>query len=295
MERTLLPSFSYVTKSYCLLTKPRIIMGNVICTAGGLALASKGTIHLWLFLGTLLGLSFVIASACVFNNFIDREADKKMERTQDRALVKGSISAQNAIAFALALGLLGSAVLYQFTNLLTVGIAIFGFFVYVILYSYSKYYSMHGTLIGSVAGAVPPVVGYCAVSNRLDLGAGLFFLMMVLWQMPHFFAIAIYRLDDYAKASIPVLPVKKGVRTTKIQMLLYIIAFTCISALLTLCGYTGYAYLTAVILLGALWTWGSIQGFKCADDQVWARKMLRLSLIVITALCFVIPFSVNYS
>ncbi|MES2122446.1 MAG: heme o synthase [Chlamydiota bacterium] len=292
MERTALPAFGYVTKSYSLLTKPRIIMGNIICTAGGLALASRGSIHFWLFMGTLLGLSFVIASACVFNNFIDREADKKMARTQDRALASGTISVKNAILFALSLGLTGSWVLYRFTNLLTVGIALFGFVVYVLLYSYSKYHSMHGTLIGSVAGAVPPVVGYCAVSNQLDLGAMLFFLMMVLWQMPHFFAIAIYRLDDYSKASIPVLPVKKGIRTTKIQMVLYIIAFTLASSMLTLCGYTGYGYLTVASATGLIWLWVGLQGFKCEDDQLWARKMLRLSLIAITALCIAIPFSV---
>lgn len=125
MERTALPAFGYVTKSYSLLTKPRIIMGNIICTAGGLALASRGAIHFWLFMGTLLGLSFVIASACVFNNFIDREADKKMSRTQNRALASGAISVKNAILFALSLGLMGSWILYNFTNLLTVGIALF--------------------------------------------------------------------------------------------------------------------------------------------------------------------------
>jgi heme o synthase len=271
-------------KTYYLLTKPGIIMGNLITTASGFLLASRGHFDLRLFLATLMGLGAVIASACVFNNYIDRESDKKMARTKNRALAKGLISGKNAMFFAIFLGLLGGLVLGLYTNILAVVIAAFGFLIYVVLYSFWKYRSSSATLVGSISGAVPPVVGYCAVSGHLDIGAILFFLIIVLWQMPHFLAIAMYRFTDYAAASIPVLPVKKGIPTTKMQMLLYIIAFIMATFMLLAFGYTGYVYLAVAAILGLAWLGLCIQGFKGENDKLWARNMFRFSLVVIIGL-----------
>lgn len=275
-------------RTYYLLTKPGIIMGNAITTVSGFALASQGHFNIWLFIVTLIGLPAVIASACVFNNYIDRHADAKMARTKNRALVKGLISGKNAIVFAIVLGLFGITVLALYTNLLAASIAALGFFVYVVFYSISKYHSIYGTLVGSISGAVPPVVGYCAVSNRFDAGAFLLFMILVLWQMPHFYSIAMYRFKDYAAASIPVLPVIKGIPVTKIHMVLYIIAFIIATVLLTVLGYTGYAFLIIAIFLGSVWLWLCIKGFKAEDDVRWGRKMFVYSLVLITALCFMI-------
>ncbi len=272
-------------KHYYLLTKPGIIFGNLITTVGGFALASKGYFDIWLFLATFVGLAGVIASACVFNNYIDRESDKKMARTQNRALVKGLISGRNAIYFAIFLSLAGFSILILYTNLLATLVALVGFLFYVVLYSFGKYLSVFGTAIGSIAGAVPPVVGYCAVTNQIDAGAILLFLILVLWQMPHFFSIAVYRFDDYVAASIPVLPVVRGMRTTKIRMLIYIIAFIPTTLLLTVFGYTGYAYLIVATLLGIAWLFLCIKGFKVDNDKLWARKMFLFSLVTITVLC----------
>lgn len=294
MEKISIPSYSYTAKSYCLLTKPGIILGNVITTAGGFALASKGHIDFLLFLATMVGLSFVIGSACAFNNYIDREADLKMSRTKNRALARGDISGRNALIFAVAIGALGATVLGMFTNLRTLSVALFGFLVYVVLYSFSKYRSVHGTLIGSIAGAVPPVVGYCAVSNKLDAPAWILFAIIVMWQMPHFFAIAIYRMEDYIKAGIPVLPVQKGMVQTKLQMVLYIIGFIATSSLLPLFDYTGNAYFFIVLLLGAAWLLLGLQGFKSSNDTRWARKMFVFSLLIITAQFVSIPFSLGH-
>lgn len=279
-------------KTYYMLTKPGIIMGNAITTAAGFALASKGHFDYWLFFATLMGLSLIIASAGVFNNYIDREMDAKMARTKSRALVKGLISSKNALLFATFLGIIGTFILAFYTNFLTVLVAFFGFFIYLVLYAFWKYRSFYGTLVGSLAGAVPPVVGYCAVSNHLDLGALLLFAILVLWQMPHFFAIAIYHLKDYANASIPVLPVKKGMYITKIHMLLYIIAFTLTALMLTLTGYTGYLYLVIAALLGISWLGLCVRGFNSNNDVRWARMMFAYSLVVIMALSIVIPFDV---
>ena len=236
--------------NYYLITKPGIILGNLITVAAGFLLASKGRIDFWLFFATLIGLAFIIASACVFNNYIDRQIDKKMERTKKRALVTGLISGRNAIAFAIFLGILGSLILLFNTNLLTVLVASVGFLVYVVLYSLWKCRTIYGTAIGSIAGAVPPVVGYCAVSNHFDVGALILFTMLVLWQMPHFFSIAMWHFDDYVAAEIPVLPVKKGMLRTKIHMVLYIVAFIFTAMLLTLFDYTGYVYLAVTTTLG---------------------------------------------
>lgn len=274
-----------MVKTYYMLTKPGIIMGNIVTTAAGFALASKWHIDIWLFLATIIGLGFVIASAGVFNNYIDRAMDAKMSRTKDRPLAKGSISSQKALLFGTVLGIAGFLTLGEFTNLLTVFVAFIGFFVYLVLYAFLKYHSFYGTIVGSIAGGVPPVVGYCAASNQFDLGAFILFMILVLWQMPHFFSIAVYRFDDYAAASIPVLPVQKGMLVTKIHMVLYIIAFTMTALMLTTIGYTGNMYFAVAGLLGLTWLGLCINGFKIKDDAIWARKMFVYSLAVIMILC----------
>lgn len=279
-----------IIKAYFMLTKPGIIFGNAITAAGGFTLASKGHVDVWLFLATIMGLSCIIASACVFNNYIDRNIDAKMKRTRNRALVTGFISMQNAIVFAICLGLIGISILSLYIPLLAVLIAMAGFCIYVVLYSLSKHLTIHGTMIGSFAGATPPIVGYCAVTDRLDTGALILFTMVALWQMPHFFAIAMYRLDDYAAASIPVLPIKKGMYATKIHMLLYVVAFMIIASMLTFFGYTGYGYLAVAGSLGLVWIWLCLKGFKSENDKLWARTMFRFSLVIITALCITFAF-----
>jgi protoheme IX farnesyltransferase len=278
--------------NYYLITKPGIIFGNLLTVAAGFLLASKGKIDFWLFFATLIGLTFIMASACVFNNYIDRKIDKKMERTKNRALATGLISGRNAIVFAILLAIIGNLTLFLYTNLLTVVVAAIGFFVYVVLYSLWKCRTIYGTAIGSIAGAVPPVVGYCAVSNHFDVGALIFFTMMVLWQMPHFFSIAMYHIDDYAAAEIPVLPVKKGMLRTKIHMVLYILGFILTSVMLTFFGYTGYMYLIVTASIGLAWLGLCMKGFVSDDDQLWGKRMFRLSLLLITAICFVIPFDI---
>ncbi|MBS0629253.1 MAG: protoheme IX farnesyltransferase [Verrucomicrobia bacterium] len=291
MEKTSTPTFSFTARNYSLLTKPGIIFGNVVTTAGGFALASKGSFNLWAFLATLLGITLVIASACVFNNYIDRHSDKKMNRTKNRPLVLGLISTKSALFFGLILGLAGAACLYIFVNTLATLLAIAGFLVYVIFYSLSKYYTIHGTLIGSISGALPPLVGYCAASSQLDLAAAILFVTVAFWQMPHFFAIGIFRLDDYKAAGIPIVPIKRGMKATKIQMILYIFAFAVSASLLTVFGYTNYVFAIVSSLLSLFWLFLGFQGFSATDDQLWARKMFKFSLIVILGVCFAIPFT----
>lgn len=281
--------------NYYLLMKPGIIFGNLITVAAGFLLASRGKIDFGLFFATLLGLGLIIASACVFNNYIDRYRDQKMERTKKRALASGLISENRAILFAIALAILGNGILFHYTNLLTVIVAAIGFLVYVIIYSLWKSKTIYGTAIGSIAGAIPPVVGYCAVSNHFDLGALLLFALLVLWQMPHFFSIALYRLEDYTAAEMPLLPIQKGSLRTKVHMLVYIIGFIITALMLTFFHYTGYIYFTVVLVLGIAWLSLCLKGFQSTNDQLWGAKMFRLSLLIITLISFVIPFDIFYT
>ena len=275
-------------KAYYLLTKPGIVYSNALTAAAGFFLVAHGSFSLTLFLSMLFGIAFVIASACVFNNYIDRGIDGKMKRTQKRALVNKSIPEFHAIVFASVLGFIGFFLLLCFTNVITTFVAFIGFFFYVIVYGISKRKTIHGTVIGSISGAVPPVVGYCAVTNNFDLAAFLLFLILVIWQMPHFYAIAIFRSEDYAAAQIPVLPVKKGILYTKIQMLVYVSLFIIAADTLTFFHYTGYVYLIVMTILGVGWLILALQSFKAANDEKWARKFFFFSLLIIVVFSFLL-------
>ncbi|WP_192981239.1 heme o synthase [Pseudomonas sp. EggHat1] len=272
-------------KQYLNLAKPGIVFGNLISVTGGFFLASRGDADLALFFATALGVSLVIASGCVFNNYIDRDIDQKMERTRNRVLAQGLVSPAHAIVYACVLGVAGVALLYAATNTLAVMLVLMGFVVYVGLYSlWLKRGSVYGTLVGSLSGAAPPVVGYCAVSNEFDAGAAILLLIFSLWQMPHSYAIAIFRFNDYQAANIPVLPVIKGISAAKRQIVLYIAAFVVATLMLTLSGYAGYSYFVVAALSGAYWLWMGVSGYKAVDDRVWARKLFTFSIVTITML-----------
>lgn len=282
--------FSQRIKWYITLTKPGILMGNAITAMGGFALASKGSFDLLLFLSMLVGINLIMASGCVLNNYIDRDMDKKMARTQHRPSAMGIISVGELVGLASALCIAGLTLLWGMTNLLTSFIAITGLVVYVAWYSFLKYRTRHATLIGSIAGAIPPLVGYCAVTSRFDGIACFLFLMMVLWQMPHFFAIAIFRAHDYEAASIPVLPAIRGIFHTKVQIAAYILAFMGLTLGMSLLGYTSITFAIATQLLGGAWLALAVWGFVRKDHTSWARSVFRFSLIVITLINAILPF-----
>jgi protoheme IX farnesyltransferase len=275
-------------KTYYLVTKPGIIMGNLITNIAGFALASKAGFNPLLFLITFLGLGLVIGSACVFNNYIDLEADQKMSRTKNRPLAAQLISGKAALVFASFLGALGFLILSIYTNRLAVFVAGIGFFIYVVLYSFWKYQSRLAILVGSVAGAIPPVVGYCAAGGVFDLGAAFLFLILFAWQMPHFFAIAIYRMQDYKSAGIPVFPLEKGMFATKLQSVYYIIAFFISVLALYFFDFAGVLSTSVGGILGLVWLFLAIRGFWQTDHIAWARQMFRFSLITITLLSIVL-------
>ncbi|MCU0124677.1 heme o synthase [Pseudomonas vlassakiae] len=272
-------------KHFIQITKPGIIFGNVLSVAGGFFLASKGHVDFALFLAVVIGTSLVVASGCVFNNCIDRDIDHKMERTKNRVMVQGGMSLTLALVYATLLGVAGFSLLYVQANPLSAFCALIGFIVYVGFYSlWLKRKSVHGTLVGSLSGAMPPVIGYCAVSNSFDLAAVTLLVMFSLWQMPHSFAIAIFRFKDYSAANIPVLPVARGILAAKKQIVLYVLAFLLATLMLTLGGYAGLGYLAVAAAMGLYWLYMAWGGYKAEDDSKWARKVFGFSILTVTAL-----------
>lgn len=272
-------------KDYLTITKPGIIGGNVIAVLGGFFLAARGDVDPWLLIATVLGLALVIASGCAFNNVIDRDIDAMMERTRTRPLVQGRVTPAATLRFATLLGIAGFALLALFTNWVTVGLAAFGFAIYVGVYSlYMKRQSEYGTLVGSLSGAMPPVVGYCAVTGQFDGGALTLLVIFCLWQMPHSYAIAIFRLKDYQAARIPVLPVVRGIKTAKHYILGYILAFVFASLALSVAGYAGPGYFVVALVMGIYWLYLAMQGYRVHDEERWAKRVFAFSIITITAL-----------
>lgn len=280
--------------NYYLLTKPGIILGNLVTLAAGFLLASRDGLDLSLFFATLAGLVFIIASACVLNNVLDKELDRKMERTKNRVLVQGLIPETHAVLFGVILSVIGNLILFLFTNILTVFLSDLGLFVYLFLYSLWKGHTIYGTAIGSVAGAMPPVIGYSAASDVFDAGAVVLFFMMILWQMPHFFSIALYHLEDYSKAKVPVLPVMRGIWRTKVHMFLYILCFIPAALLLVYFNYTGTYYFIAAASIGLVWLGVSLSGFRSKDHKQWGKWMFRLSLLMINIVCLGIFFDLKH-
>jgi heme o synthase len=272
-------------KKYMLVTKPGIIFGNMVTAAGGFLLASKGRMDAAVLLWTIIGISLVVGAGCVFNNIIDRNMDRKMARTRNRVLAQGLMSPKAAAFYASLLGTAGVVLLWSATNMLCVIIVLMGFAIYVVVYSlYLKRNSVYGALVGSLAGAAPPLAGYCAAGGRFDMGALIILSIFTLWQMPHCYAIAIYRFKDYAAAGIPVLPVHRGMPTAKKHIVAYILAFTAAALMLTVGGYAGYGYLAVAAAMSLSWLWMALAGFKRSDERLWAKKLFIFSIVTIAAL-----------
>jgi protoheme IX farnesyltransferase len=280
-------------KDFLFLTKPGIIFGNLITALSGYFLASKGDFNFSILLFMLLGLSFVIASGCIFNNIIDKQYDKIMERTKNRALAKETISNSSAFIFGLICHFIGLYLLIDFVNLKTAAYAFAGFFTYVFIYSVLKYKTSVATLLGSISGAIPPVVGYCSVTNQIDAACVVLFFIVVFWQMPHFYAISLYRLEDYKKANIPVLPLVRGIKTTQLEMFFYVIGYFVACSSLYFLSAVGNLYFIGVTLIGLMWLINAFRGFNCLNVQKWAKNMFKLSLVAVMVVSFLISYDWN--
>lgn len=268
------------------LTKPGIVFGNLVSVTGGYLLGSPDGIQWGQGFLVAAGVSMVVASGCVANNVADRDIDALMARTRGRALVDGRIAPAAALAWSALLGLGGLGLLYLATGRwLPLLLVLTGFGVYVGGYTlWLKRRSVHGTLIGSLSGAMPPVVGYCAAAGRFDLAALLLLITFALWQMPHSYAIAIFRGPDYQAARIPVLPLVRGLAAARRQMVAYAVAFTLSALALGLAGYAGPFYLAVAAVSGVSWLRLCLRRPGAQGPVRWSRGVFGASILVVMAL-----------
>lgn len=273
-------------KSYLSITKPGIIFGNLISVAAGFFLAAKMEGANWELMGpTLFGVALVIASGCVINNIFDRDIDVKMARTAKRDLVLGKVNSDHAFVYALLMLLAGTATLYTLVNPLSTVIVLLGYVFYVFFYTMIyKRTSVYGTLVGSISGAVPPLVGYLAVTNYIDIDAVLLFVLFCLWQMPHSYAIAMFRLNDYRQAGIPVLPVIDGIEKAQRHMKAYVVAFAVVAFALFALGSAGYEYLAVASLVSGYWLLVTFKPVTQQNYESWARSVFKISLLVVMSI-----------
>jgi protoheme IX farnesyltransferase len=265
--------------AYYQLTKPGIIRGNAVHVLAGGLLASAMGIEWRALLGVLIGTSFVIASACVVNNYIDRDIDAKMKRTKKRPSVTGTVSPRAAGVFASVLALIGIYTLFTFTNPIVVVIGAVAYVMYVVVYGYAKRRTVHSTLIGAIPGALPAMAGYVAIEGALSISSVLVFLLVFLWQMPHFYAISVFRKKDYKAAGVPVLGVVRPTEVVKRYVLGYMIAYLACIGLLIAFDVVGPSA-GVLLLAGAAYWLVTHARMRLADDVRWARSVFGVSLIL---------------
>jgi protoheme IX farnesyltransferase len=277
-------------KDFFKIAKPGIIYSNLLTGLMGFFVASSGDVNFSLMLFTSLGLALTISSSTIINNYIDQDIDKIMSRTTYRMEIFKKLGAKTLLICSIILFLTGMLILFLTTNLLTCIIVLTGFIFYVVIYTMIlKRTSVLSTLIGSISGGVVPMAGYTAVSGVVDNGAIILFLILVVWQMPHFYAIGIFRFNDYSNANIPILPIKEGITITKKHMFLWQIFFIPTLLSLYFFDYASIYYATIALLLSLWWLWVGLNGFKAnIDDTKWAKKIFFVSIAIIAILSITI-------
>jgi protoheme IX farnesyltransferase len=266
-------------KAYYILTKPGIIRANVLTAIAGYLYGSAWDIDLSVLIGLIAGITLIIGGACVYNNVMDRDFDKRMKRTKQRALVTGVVSVRAALLYGTILTAVGFFLLGWLTNMEAVLIGIIGIIDYLFLYGWAKRNTPFSTIIGSVSGSTSIVAGYCAATNRFDIDALLLFVILTLWQMPHFYAIAMYRKNDYTNIEVPLMPLLKSAETAKQRIILYIAALLIASVLLTIVGKAGIVSLCILLILNSYWLFLAFK-HKALVPDTWGKKMFLFSLIV---------------
>lgn len=276
-------------RDFVQLAKPGIIFSNSITAFGGFWVASGWNVNWLQMLYTMIGTALVMASGCVLNNYLDRDMDTKMARTQNRATATGKLPAQVVLWYGIILGIIGVSGLWLLVNPMSALLGMLGLFLYVWVYTaWFKRTSVWSTFVGSFSGAVPPVIGYCAVHQDLDAGALILFGIMFLWQPPHFWALGIRRVEEYRAAGFPLLPVVKGSYITKMAMMRYVVLIVPVSLLLYVYGYVNVVYFYAAALMGLYWVFLCLKGFKAEDEVQWAKKMFIYSINYLTLLFIII-------
>ena len=268
-------------KSYYQLCKPNVVYMMLICAFVGMLLAEESVGSFRYLFVALTGIALCSASAAAINQVIDRNTDASMTRTDQRPLPKGELSATHASVFAFVIGMAGALILYFYVNTLTMMLTIASLIGYAFIYTiYLKRATPQNIVIGGLAGAAPPLLGWSAITNTIDPYALLLVLIIFVWTPPHFWALAIYRKDESAKESIPMLPVTHGVVFTKLQIVLYTIILFIVSLLPYVVLMSGPIYLYSALILSSMFLYYSVKLYYSSDDED-AMKTFQFSIYYI--------------
>lgn len=277
-------------KHYLELTKPGVQALLFVSCITGMLIASDFYPPIEVFIAGLMGISLLAASSAVINHIFDVRLDSLMERTSSRPIVKGYISRRQAIVFSVALFVLGSFLLLYFTNPLTWILTALTFIFYGFIYTkYLKFMTSQNIVIGGLAGAMPPLLGWTAVSNSIDPNALLLVLIILVWTPPHFWSLAIHKVEDYKEAGVPMLPVQKGIPFTKQHILLYTILLMAVSLLPFSVGMFGLIYLSSASFLGLVFLYYAITLYLDDENKkamptffysIWYLALLFSSMLI---------------
>jgi protoheme IX farnesyltransferase len=271
-------------RAFLSLTKPRVVSLIVFTAVIGMFLAAPGMVEPRILVAGTLGIAFVAGAAAAVNCLVEQRIDALMRRTRWRPLPRGELSGAQTLVFAGALGGLGLWILFQFVNTLTMWLTVVTFIGYAVVYTVVlKPATPQNIVIGGASGAMPPVLGWAAVSGEVTLEAMLLFLIIFAWTPPHFWSLALYRTQEYARAGVPMLPVTHGKAYTRLQVLLYTLILFAVSLLPFVVRMSGWLYLASALALGGIFVahaWGLYRAYTDA----LAQKTFRYSILYLALL-----------
>jgi protoheme IX farnesyltransferase len=277
-------SFAQQARSFLALTKPRVVSLIVFTAVIGMFLATPAMVPLQVLLAGTLGIALVAGAAAAVNCLVEQRIDALMTRTRARPLPRGQVTALQTLAFAGIVGGAGLVILYQWVNALTMWLTLATFVGYAVVYTVIlKPRTPQNIVIGGASGAMPPVLGWAAVTGEVSIEAMLLFLIIFAWTPPHFWSLALYRTEDYARAGVPMLPVTHGKRYTQLQVLLYTLILFAVSLLPYAIRMSGLPYLLAALLLGGIFVVYALRIYFAYSDAV-AQKTFRYSIVYLAFL-----------
>jgi protoheme IX farnesyltransferase len=271
-------------RQFLALTKPRVVQLIVFCAVIGMFLAVPGLPPPATVFFATLGIALVAGAAAAVNCLVEQKIDALMLRTRGRPLPRGQVTSLSTLVFACLVGGAGMLVLYAFVNTLTMWLTLATFLGYAVIYTVVlKPATPQNIVIGGASGAMPPVLGWAAVTNQVAPEALLLFLIIFAWTPPHFWALALYRTQDYAKAGLPMLPVTHGALYTRLQIVLYTVVLVLVTMLPYAIRMSGVIYLVAALALGGVFLGYAIRLYRDYSDTL-ARATFRYSILYLTAL-----------
>jgi len=280
-------SFLNILREFIVLTKPRVNLLIMFTAIVGMLLAHQSTLDYELILFASIGIGLAASAAAIINHVVDQRIDSIMDRTKSRPLVNGSIKPLHAIYFALFLSITSITMLYLLVNALTALLTFLSIIIYSVIYSvYLKNLTSQNIVIGGIAGAMPPLLGWTSITNQIEPFPLVLFLIIFLWTPPHFWALAVYKYEDYKKADIPMLPVTHGRDFARLHIFLYSILLFCITLFPYILGLSGFIYLIGVVLIGLKFTIDaySLMISKSAAEAIALFKYSITYLAVLFAL-----------